>query len=298
MGDNAIGLPSASRETGIPPASAETIEEIAVPPKFCNLPPFHTIANQVLSLSADQDVDLPKLASVIERDPAFAAEVLFLANSPLFGFPSKMHAVRHAVTILGLDRIKALTVTVAMKAYLGTASPLVRQCWRHSAACAVIAEEISAPFGLPGDQAYTAALLHDIGRLGLLKSYAREVAPVLTAKYRDPADALLAERAAINVDHGLAGAWLVKTWAFPLAFAEVCEHHHGAFRPSDSPLLKAVKAACRIADAFGYAATRCSEIPGYPEVLSTLCGPAPREKFPGEEALRKNVEARLAAFEQ
>ena len=271
---------------------------IEIPAKLCNLPPLHSIATQVLSLSADENMDLPKLASVIEADPAFAAEVLFLANSPLFGFPSKMHVLRHAVSVLGLDRIKALTMTVAMRAFLGQASPLVRQCWRHSAASAVIAEEISKNFDVPGDRAYTAALLHDIGRLGLLKSYAREVAPVLTAQYKEASDVLTAEHAVINVNHGEAGGWLVKTWAFPAAFAEICERHHDAMREHESELLQVVKAACRIADVLGYSAIRYRNVPAYADVISAMPECARRRNFPSEEELRANVEARLAAFEQ
>lgn len=271
---------------------------VAIPSKLCNLPPLHSIANQVLALSADDNVALPQLAAVIEGDPAFAAEILFLANSPLFGFRSEMHALRHAVTVLGFDRIKALAVTVAMRAYLGHASPLVRQCWRHSAACAVIAEEISAIFDVLGDRAYTAALMHDIGRLGLLKSYAREVAPVLTAQYRDSAEVLMAERVAINVDHGVAGSWLVKTWAFPNEFADICEHHHETIRPNDAPVLRAVKAACLIADTLGYTAVRYRNLSGYQDLLATTLAHDGPKPYPSEEELRTNVDARLVAFEQ
>ena len=148
-------------------------DSVTIPVKLCNLPPLNSIANQVLSLTADPEVDLRRLAFAMEADPAFAAEVLLLANSSLFGFTSRMSVLRHAIAVLGLDRIKALAVTVAMRAFLGQGNPLVRQCWRHSAACGVIAEEISPIFDVSGDQAYTTALMHDIGRLGLLKSYPR-----------------------------------------------------------------------------------------------------------------------------
>ena len=298
MAENLAGSPPRDAKPVIHAGSDSQAHMVAIPSKLCNLPPLHSIANQVLALSADDNVGLPKLAAVIEGDPAFAAEILFLANSPLFGFRSEMHALRHAVTVLGLDRIKALTVTVAMRAYLGQASPLVRQCWRHSAACAVIAEEISASFDVLGDRAYTAALMHDIGRLGLLKSYAREVAPVLTAQYRDPAEVLMAERVAINVDHGMAGAWLVKTWAFPGEFAEICEHHHDAIRPNDVPVLQVVKTACLIADTLGYTAVRYRSLPGYQDLLTATLPQHEPKKLPSEEQLRTNVDARLVAFEQ
>src|SRR5438270_7544628 len=81
---------------------------VTIPVKLCNLPPLNAIASQVLALTTDPDIDLRQLSKVVESDPAFAADILFLANSSLFGFPSRMHVLRHAVAVLGLDRIKAL----------------------------------------------------------------------------------------------------------------------------------------------------------------------------------------------
>ncbi len=209
-----------------------------------------------------------------------------------------MHVLRHAVAVLGLDRIKALAVTVAMRAFVGAASPLVRQCWRHSAACAVVAENLAGAFDVSGDRAYTAALMHDIGRLGLLKSYARDVAPVLTREYTESADVLAAERLAVNVDHGLAGAWLVKTWSFPAPFLEVCEHHHDPLQTSDSALLQLVKIACRMADTLGYAAVRCKAMPSYDDRLLEVPAQLKRDQFPTEDQLLSHIEMRLSVFEQ
>ena len=146
---------------------------VTIPIKLCNLPPFNAIASQVLALTTDPDLDLRQISKVIEGDPAFAADILFLANSSLFGFPSRMHSLRHAIALLGLDRIKALAVTLAMRGFLGKRNPLIHQCWQHSVACALVCEEISAIFDFPADLAYTAGIMHDIGRLGLLKAYPR-----------------------------------------------------------------------------------------------------------------------------
>jgi HD-like signal output (HDOD) protein len=207
-----------------------------------------------------------------------------------------MSVLRHAIAVLGLDRIKALAITVAMRAFLGQGGPLVRQCWRHSAACAVIAEEISPIFDVSGDQAYTAALMHDIGRLGLLKSYSREMSPVLAAEYPDVQAVLAAERTALNVDHGLAGAWLVKNWAYPQSFADVCQHHHDPLDGRDSALLQVIKLACRMADSVNYSAVSYQAMP-YPELLVQQAPGVRRDTFPSEDELRTNLKARLAVFE-
>jgi len=285
------------KPAGVPTEQDFQTDTVTIPVKLCNLPPFHSIANQVLALSADPDIDLQRLAKVMMGDPAFAAEVLFLANSSLFGFASKMQVLRHAVAVLGLERIKALAITVAMRAFLGNGGPLIRQCWRHSAACAVIAEEISPIFDFSGDRAYTFGLMHDVGRLGLLRSYPKEVSPVISGEYADTNAILEAERAAINIDHGLAGSWLVKKWEFPIEFAEVCARHHEPLNVAAGAHVHVAKISCRVADALGYAAVRYQAPATYAQVVNQLPGHLNRE-LPLEAELRQNVERRLASFEQ
>jgi HD-like signal output (HDOD) protein len=272
-------------------------DQVTIPVKLCNLPPFNAIATQVLSLTADPDIDLSHLSKVIEADPAFAADILFLANSSLFGFPSRMYILRHAISVLGLDRIKALALTVAMRGFVGARNQLVHQCWQHSVACAMVCEELSAIFGFSGDRAYTAGIMHDIGRLGFLKAYPKETTSILSCGHVDTQAVLRAEREELNVDHGCAGSWLVSNWAFPKDFSEICLHHHDAPKANDSHVLQLVKVACNVADIIGFPAVRCQQQPSYLIATSRLPLRGGRDMVPPVGDLRANVTARLAAFE-
>jgi len=272
-------------------------DTVVIPVKLCNLPPMSEIANQVLALSADADVDLKQLSIVMERDPAFAADVLFLANSSLFGFPQRMQVLRHAVAVLGLDRMRALAVTVAMRGFLGNGgSVMVRQCWQHSVATALICEEIAPIFRITSDVAYTLGLMHDIGRLGFVKCYAKESDAVLSREYDTVEQVMEAEKALLNVDHARAGSWLVKNWGFPNTFMECCERHHEAFQPQDPELLKLVKTACRLADALSFSAVKYTNTFSYDDVIWSLPTDIHRESFPSAAELRENVEKKLAIF--
>ena len=273
-------------------------DRITIPIKLCNLPPFNGIAAKVLALTSDPDIDLRQISQLIEGDPAFAADILFLANSSLFGFPSRMHILRNAIAVLGLDRVKTLAVTVAMRSFVGNSNPLVHQCWRHSAACALVCEEISAWYGCTGGRAYTAGIMHDIGRLGFLKSYPKESALVLGGNYEAPGEVLEAESKALGVDHGCAGAWLIENWVLPDSLCEVCERHHDPPRAEDSDLLQLVKVACGTADAIGFPAVKCRRQPSYLEAASALAPRLGHKPFPPEEDMRAIVTARLAAFER
>jgi HD-like signal output (HDOD) protein len=139
--------------------------------------------------------------------------------------------------------------------------------------------------------------MHDVGRLGLLKTYPKEMTPVLTGEHLETQDVLRAEREALNVDHARAGRWLVSNWAFPSDFSEICEHHHDAPDANDSEILQLVKVACKVADIIGFPAVQCRQQPSYLEATAPLRPRLGRKAVPPEEDLRANVTARLAAFE-
>jgi len=289
--DRLVTKPSASGEPAELP-----VDTVVIPVNLCSLPPLNAVANQVLALSADPDLDLRELAGTMTRDPAFAADVLFLANSSLFGFPSRIRALSHAVAILGLERIKALAVTVAMRGFVGTGTPLVRQCWQHSVACAIIAEEIAPLMAITSEVAYTVALLHDVGRLGLLKSYPKESEAVLKTAFDSVDQVLEAERQVLHVDHGRAGGWLVGNWSFPESFKRVCEQHHDPCSAGDPELLLLIKAVCRMADSLGYAAVKYTAPVSYDEVLASLPPVFRLERFPREADLKADIESKVKIF--
>jgi len=290
------------RHTAPPAASVPSsqidsaTETVVIPLQLCNLPPLNTIVNQVLTLSVDPELDIGHLSSIMRRDPAFASDVLLLANSALFGFPRKMHSLRHAIAILGVDRIRALAATVALRSFVGSASPLVRQCWQHSVACALVCERIGPIFAVTSEIAYTLGLMHDVGLLGLLSSYPREIEGLLTDTFEGTEQVLVAERALLKVDHTRAGSWLTKSWSLPSTFAECCEQHHDPFSPEDADLLKVVKLGCKMADALNYVAFKYKNVLGYNQIVQSLELELRSDSFPTEAVLRAIVDERLAIF--
>src|SRR6266849_3638406 len=88
--------------------------QIAQPWALKNLPPFRPVAVKLLRLTAQDDVQLNNVQRVLRTDVAFSAEVLRLANSALLGLRYGVSTVEHAVGLLGLERLKALSMTIAM----------------------------------------------------------------------------------------------------------------------------------------------------------------------------------------
>src|SRR5436190_17168665 len=140
---------------------------------LCRLPQFRPVALKLLKLVSNEDADFKAVANLLSSDPAFSAEILALANSPLYAGSSPTTSLTRAIVVLGLEKTRSLTLHVAMQAFVANVqmTPELQGSWRHSLACALAAEELAPLYGLSGDHGYTAGLMHDLGRLGLIKAY-------------------------------------------------------------------------------------------------------------------------------
>jgi putative nucleotidyltransferase with HDIG domain len=127
----------------------------------------------------------------------------------------------------------------------------LRVCWDHSVACALIAEELAQALNQPKDRAYTAGLLHDIGRLALLTCYPVEYNNLFAVARENDFDELECEWELFDVDHCTAGAWLARHWNLPEDFVEAISHHHRV-EVIDASLVSIVTAAHQVANRIGF----------------------------------------------
>ena len=86
-----------------------------------------------MRMVSTDEVVFRRVAELIRVDPAFSAEVLRVANSPLLGCRQEVRGILNALAILGLDRLKGLVMTVALRNFLSAALdvPVLLRCWRH-----------------------------------------------------------------------------------------------------------------------------------------------------------------------
>jgi len=247
---------------------------------------------KVLEVLGKEDVDVRLVVRWIQSDPAFAGEILRVANSALFGFSGQIRSVHHATLTLGFDFVKALALTVGLRAYVKSAMklPILRRCWTHSLACAVVSQEIAAACFQKGDEAYTAGLLHDIGRLGLLAAYPVEYANLLNVAVEYSFDILHCERELFDIDHCQAGAWLAEQWKLPPEVGAIVAHHHDTPAAIESTqkrdLTTVVQLGCRMADALDFGVVEARQGWTIEQVLD-LMPPAAKLRFPTDIAALK-----------
>lgn len=218
------------------------------------LPPFPQAAMQVMDVLSRENAGAHHVASALRLDPAFGAQVLRLANSAAYGGATRIDSLPQAVLRLGTDRLRTLVMTAGLSLYLRGArrQHAHRTCWQHSVACAFVAEEIGTACGFARDQAHTAGLLHDVGRLALLVGFPRAYSDLVAAAQQDALSLLEAERAMFDVDHCEAGHHLAEEWRFPPDLTEVIARHHDQPPPTGLTMVALVSLACRLTDSLGF----------------------------------------------
>src|ERR1017187_7147611 len=221
---------------------------------LARIPAFPPIVLRLLDLLARDDVEIRELVALISSDPAFSVQILQVANSPIFGFRSQIDSLQSALVVLGLRRIRSLSMTVAtanhMKAVLHIDE--LARCWRHMLACALLTEELARSCSAFEDRAYTAGLLHDVGRLGLLLAYPKEYAELLRHAERNALELLDIERQELGTDHCEAGRALAEHWNLPPDFQIVAARHHDPQSDAAVDLLTLVHLGCRLDDSLGF----------------------------------------------
>ena len=221
-----------------------------------DLPALPAAVLELLRSVDEDDVDLAVLAEKVSHDPALTAKTLRLANSSLYGLQVKITTVRQAITYLGFQATRNLIKAVAVTrcfADRGCAGFDHEAFWRHSIASAICAKALARHVRFHQDYAFTAGLLHDIGRLVLVSCFPRHYEAVLAWRASHDSVLLEAERAVLDIDHVEAGLALAEHWRFSDTMRLAIGGHHTPERAGASFLATIVHVADAIAHALDLA---------------------------------------------
>jgi HD-like signal output (HDOD) protein len=192
----------------------------------------------------DETINHPRssiadIAKILSEDQGLAARILKLANSPLFGYFSKIDTITQAVTIIGVQQVRDLALAVSvMGLFKGIPEDLITMdCfWRHSIASALAARVLATSQRESNlERFFVAGILHDIGRLVMflrIPDICREMIMVARDKQRCLYEV---ERERLGFDHSTVGGALLRLWKLPIRVAEPVECHHRCSQASQFP---------------------------------------------------------------
>jgi putative nucleotidyltransferase with HDIG domain len=195
-----------------------------------SFPSVSPAAGEVLSLLNNPETNVSAIESAVKYDPGLTANILKMTNSAFFGFPGSIASITQAITRLGWKRMYQIVVASSVNAMMDRHVPgydLDRgELWRHSVAASVASEILIRQRNLnASDETFTAALLHDIGKL-LLGEFVSEDLSLIDVAAAKGISFVEAEREVLGTDHAEVGAWVLEHWSLPQNLVRAVRYHH------------------------------------------------------------------------
>jgi putative nucleotidyltransferase with HDIG domain len=194
-----------------------------------DLPSLPAVVMELLSNIEQENIDISVLAKKVSYDQALTAKTLRLANSASFGLQVKVATIQQAITFLGFQTTRNLITAAAVTGcFPNGRCPGFndKAFWRHSIATAACSRSLARRLRFNQDVAFTAGLLHDIGRLVLVSGHPQAYGEVLAWRAAHDGEWLDAERAVLGVDHVDAGVALAEHWNFSDTMRQAIAWHH------------------------------------------------------------------------
>ncbi|HFQ80819.1 MAG TPA: HDOD domain-containing protein [Desulfobacterales bacterium] len=197
-----------------------------------HIPPFPKVALQVMKMLDNPEVKAKDLAQVIQYDSAITANLLKTCNAAYFGLTRKVSSLDDALVVVGQDILKDIIITSSSaRFYKGGAGDGYQleqgELWKHSVATAIMAKMMAAHFNeVNPNVAFTAGLLHDIGKRFLSSFVADEFAKIVKLAYESGGSFVEAEVEVLGMSHADLGAKIMKKWQFDQELIMAVKQHH------------------------------------------------------------------------
>jgi putative nucleotidyltransferase with HDIG domain len=243
------------------------------------------LAHEAIVIAADPEATITRLSRVVSKDPALATRVLHLANSAYSAPLQTVTTLTDAIVRMGTSPVRSLVIAACLASRGSDANmygPGGRQQIDHAIGTAYMAHIAAERIGWSQDEAFLAGLLHDIGKLLLLK-LARDYEKLSgNPVEQDELNALMTE------DHAATGATLLKSMRFPRYLVETVAWHHD---PQQAPLYQRQAAVVYFAD-------RLSHRYGFgcdPDETPLIDDPVTADLTPSEEWIQ-SIDSRAAGL--
>lgn len=236
------------------------------------LPAMPVIAQKILALDLESDEGERSMLKLIEQDPQIAAKIIGLANTPLFGASKRVSSITDAAMLLGITRVKSVTMGIAVMSSLARrpAGKLdIQGLWLHSLAVALALRTIARAMPVNkrplDDEIFLAGLLHDIGYMVLnhLDQTRSDELHTRFAAEQDRSSAEI-EDEMLELNHGELGSELARYWDLPDSIVAILRYHHdpkNVHAAAGQPLASMLNLAEKILPSFGILEHVAPEIP-------------------------------------
>ncbi|MGB5106306.1 MAG: response regulator [Candidatus Zixiibacteriota bacterium] len=204
--------------------------------KIANVPSLPTLpatSSRLLEALASETISIDCVAKIVAEDVGMTAKILQMVNSAFFGLPTHVDSPTRAVSLLGIETIKALVLTAGVFEQFNIA-PLenlsIESIYAHSMSVGVTAQKVARKLKLEKrliDDAMLAGMMHDIGKPILMMHFRENLGAAMRITSEERAPMYAAEEKVMGVSHAEIGAYLLSLWGEPDSTVEaVLQHHH------------------------------------------------------------------------
>ena len=216
-----------------------------------SLPSLPKVYTQLYDAIIADDASIDRVADLISQDIAMTSKVLQLVNSSFFGLPHRVTEAKHAVSLLGLERIRPLVLLAGVFSQYEDSAVTPEELTEltdHCLAVASIARQIASVESCNEEEvedAFLGGMLHDLGVLVLMAELPEEYRKIVERAKGGEFTIWEAEKQVLGCDHGLIGAYLLSLWGLPDPVVEAVSWNHDPLRDTSKAFrpLTAVHAA-------------------------------------------------------
>lgn len=220
-----------------------TMEEIVN--RIQEIPPFPQTIMRIIELTNDPKSGAKDLEAEIMKDQGLTTQVLKLANSAFYRGRRSIDTVVDASVLLGFSAIQSMVLATVVGSVMDRELPgyaLEKEAlWKQSQISAIMTRAIAkkVKYKKP-DQAYTAGLLRDIGKVILDKFVQDSYEDIYALVENESKSFIVAEEMVLGYHHGQIGAKIAEKWNLPEELVEVIACHHNPAVAFVNPELVAI----------------------------------------------------------
>ncbi|PTN38910.1 HDOD domain-containing protein [Desulfonatronum sp. SC1] len=188
------------------------------------------ILRHILQASSDPLASAAYVAEVVGKDVALSAKLLKVVNTPYYGFPQKVDTISRAIVLLGQEKVAGLALGISViNMFQGAQGEMLDMVgfWKHSVACGIVGMVLAAHCNEQDkEHFFVAGLLHDVGRLIMLKNRVQAVQSIFSESRGLKVALHDLEKARWGFDHASLAELVLEKWQLPDNLLLAVRYHH------------------------------------------------------------------------
>lgn len=170
------------------------------------------------------------IANIVSKDSSLSLRLLRLVNSAFYGFPAKIDSISRGITLLGTNELTTLALGISVvRLFQDIPNELIdmETFWKHSIRVGLFAQVLAShKVGLSEEKLFVGGLLHDVGRLVMLRKIPEKYAQVIIRSRREKSPLNRVEQKLLHCDHAEIGRLLAKEWRLTPTLTQMIGGHH------------------------------------------------------------------------